>query len=151
MARYTERMHATNTSQTREKGERCPALRKDGQPCRALAGASGYCVGHCPDAQQNRAKGGAGTSRGNRAAKLLPSRLRPVADLIEQALTEVYAGTLDARRASALAALAGVMVRIVISGELEERMRELERMWAEHAETEQRARKIGQHRQGGWQ
>ena len=30
--------------------KQCPAIRRDGQPCQASAGASGYCVGHRPGA-----------------------------------------------------------------------------------------------------
>ena len=56
----------------------------------------------------------------------MPARLRPVAILLETALEEVHAGTLDPRQATAMAFIAGALVRVITSGEMEERMRALE-------------------------
>ncbi len=109
-----------------EKGERCPAVRRDGSPCTANAGASGYRVGHNPTAQEARRKGGRGTSRAARAQKLLPARLRPAAERLERALNEVHDGELDPRAATAMPSLAGALVRVITAGELEERLRRLE-------------------------
>lgn len=106
--------------------QRCPALRKDGQPCRATPGASGYCVGHDPASAAARAKGGRSTGRAARALRLLPERLRPVADMLARALEEVHSGALEPRRASAMAAVAGALVRVTQAGEMEERVRALE-------------------------
>ena len=89
-------------------------------------GASGYCIGHDPGALEARRKGGHGKSRAERAAKLLPARLQPVVSLLEDALAEVHRGELDPRAASAMASLAGALVRTITVGELEERLRALE-------------------------
>ena len=91
-----------------------------------MAGSSGFCVGHNPGAQEARRKGGQSTSRAARAQRLLPARLRPVADRLEQALRQVHDGELDPRLATAMASLAGALVRVLTSGEMEERMRALE-------------------------
>ena len=40
-------------------------------------------------------------------------------------MQELYAGKLDPRRATAMASLAGVMVKVLHAGELEELMRKL--------------------------
>ena len=61
-----------------------------------------------------------------RAAKLLPARLQPMVSLLEDALGEVHRGELDPRAASAMASLAGALVRAITAGELEERLRTLE-------------------------
>ena len=61
-----------------------------------------------------------------RAAKLLPARLQPMVSLLEDALGEVHRGELDPRAASAMASLAGALVRTITAGELEERLRALE-------------------------
>ena len=114
------------SSDTRAGAQRCPALRKDGQPCRAAAGASGFCVGHDPASAEARAKGGRHTGRAARALRLLPERLRPVADMLASALVEVHSGALEPRQASAMAAVAGALVRVVQAGEMEERVRALE-------------------------
>jgi len=57
---------------------------------------------------------------------LVPPRLVPVYDRLEQALGQVHDDTLQPRQASAMAALARAMVAVLTSGELEERVRELE-------------------------
>ncbi len=109
-----------------ENIQRCPAVRKDGRPCTASTGSSGFCIGHDPSAQEARRKGGLATSKAARAGKLLPARLRPVADLLEKALEEVHEGQLDPRVATAMASLAGALVKVFQAGEMEERLRRLE-------------------------
>ena len=116
----------SSTSVAGGKSQRCPAVRRDGTPCTANAGSSGYCLGHSPEAQEARRKGGQATSRAARAQRLLPARLRPVADRLEQALKQVHDGELDPRLATAMASLAGALVRVLTSGEMEERLRALE-------------------------
>ena len=49
-----------------------------------------------------------------------------MAGRLERALTEVHDGRLDPRAATAMASLAGALVRVITSGELEERLRSLE-------------------------
>jgi hypothetical protein len=46
--------------------------------------------------------------------------------MLEQAFTEVYTGQLEPKRATAMAALARSMVAVLTSGDLEERLRNLE-------------------------
>ena len=106
--------------------QRCTSTRRDGLPCTAQAGTSGYCIGHDPGALDARRKGGHATSRAERAGKLLPARLQPMVSLLEDALGEVHRGELDPRAASAMASLAGALVRAMTAGELEERLRALE-------------------------
>lgn len=106
--------------------QRCTSTRRDGEPCTAQAGTLGYCIGHDPGALEARRKGGRATSRAERAAKLLPTRLQPMVSLLENALGEVHRGELDPRAASAMASLAGALVRTITAGELEERLRALE-------------------------
>ena len=43
--------------------QRCTSIRRDGAPCTAKAGASGYCIGHDPGAQEARHKDGHAKSR----------------------------------------------------------------------------------------
>ena len=97
--------------------QNCTSTRRDGSPCMARAGVSGYCIGHDPGAQDARRKGGHDKSRAERAGKLLPASLQPMVSLLEAALGEVHRGELNPRAASAMASLAG---------ELEERLRTLE-------------------------
>jgi hypothetical protein len=106
--------------------QHCISTRRDGARCTAKAGASGHCIGHDPGAAEARRRGGHAKSRAERAGKLLPARLQPVVGLLEDALGEVHRGELDPRAASAMASLAGALVRAITVGELEERLRALE-------------------------
>ena len=106
--------------------QRCGATRKDGQHCTAHAVSDGLCVGHSPRAQEARRKGGHASARSARLGKLVPPRLLAIYDALETALAEVHSGVLDPRAATALASLAGAMVRVLTAGELEERVRRLE-------------------------
>ena len=57
---------------------------------------------------------------------LVSTRRIPVFNMLEQALNEVYTGQLDTKRATAMAALARSIVAVLTTGELEERLRNLE-------------------------
>ncbi len=106
--------------------QRCKSTRLDGQPCRAWAQANGFCVGHSPEAPEWRRKGGKNSSKRARADKLLPLRLRPILELLEQALTEVHASKLDSKQGSAMASLANAITKVYESGILEDRLTILE-------------------------
>ncbi len=56
----------------------------------------------------------------------MPRRLRPVFNLLARAMVETYEGGLDPRQANAMSSLAGAMVRVLVGGEIEERVRRLE-------------------------
>ena len=113
-------------SDARENLQRCPAIKKNGDPCTARATGDGFCIGHSPNALEARRKGGAATSKLNRAKMLMPARLKPVSERLERALEEVHTGELEPRKATAMASVAGALVKVVTSGELEERVRMLE-------------------------
>ncbi|MDP2858887.1 MAG: hypothetical protein Q8P50_13050 [Bacillota bacterium] len=77
-------------------------------------------------AQEARRAGGYNSARAARLGKLVPPRLMAVYDTLELALGQVYRGEIDPRVATAMASLAGAMVRVLTSGELEARVRALE-------------------------
>src|SRR2546428_11734384 len=110
-------------------GTGCKAIKRNGQGCAGRPGESGFCFAHDPSLESTResarVKGGENSSRAVRLEKLMPRRLRPLFDLLEQAMKELYEGKLDPRRATAMASLAGVMVKVLHAGELEELMRKL--------------------------
>ena len=108
----------------------CRATRKDGQPCHAPAHASGYCFSHDPDLQDKRraayALGGHNKAKSVRLRRLIPPRLLPVFDRLEGVLEELHDGAIDPRTATAMAAVASVLCRLLTAGEVEERLRNLE-------------------------
>lgn len=82
---------------------------------------SGFCFTHDPTLSATReaarVRGGKNSSSRARLEKLMPERLRPTFELLDKAVTEVYEGRLAPQRASAMASLAGTMVKIVKAGE----------------------------------
>jgi len=106
--------------------QHCASTHRDGAPFPAQAGASAYCIGHDPGAMEARGKGGHAMSQAERTAKLLPARLQPKVSLLEDAPGGVHRGELDTRAASAMASLAGALMRAMTPGQLEERLRALE-------------------------
>ena len=108
----------------------CVGQKRDGTPCRARATSDGLCMVHSPalreKAQEARRQGGLNKARIARLGKLVPPRLMSVYDHLDEALGQVHRGELTPQQATAMAALAGAMVRVLTSGELEERLRRLE-------------------------
>ncbi|HAP89876.1 MAG TPA: hypothetical protein DCR15_09060 [Arthrobacter bacterium] len=109
----------------------CEGTRKDGSACKGQAlPSSAFCWAHDPANQgkvaQARSAGGKARSRARRADRLLPATLRPVVAQLLDAIGETHDGTLDARQASAMASLAGALVRVYQAGTLEERVAALE-------------------------
>jgi hypothetical protein len=111
--------------------KRCISNRRDGQPCQAPAvTTAGFCFTHAPALATKRnaarQRGGQNSAKIVRLRGLIPPRLRDVYGMLENALEEVHDGKLDYRDASAMASIARAMVSVLTSGELEERVRDLE-------------------------
>jgi hypothetical protein len=58
--------------------------------------------------------------------KLLPLRLVPIFQRLEQVFLKLDAGEYDRQRATAMATVAGMLIKIVQAGEFEERLRIIE-------------------------
>lgn len=90
----------------------------------------GYCFSHSPALEKKRlearATGGKNSARVARLRGLVPPRLIPVYDRLEKALVEVHTGELESKQATAMAAIARAMIAVLTSGELEERLRDVE-------------------------
>ena len=114
------------TRAARDKTERCPAIKKNGSRCTARAVAGGFCIGHRPEAEEARRMGGTASSNANRARKLLPSRLQPVAEAMEIALTEVHTGKITPAQATAMASVASIYLKLHTVVDFEERIKKLE-------------------------
>lgn len=113
------------------EAKQCAGIRRDGQRCAApVMGAGPHCFAHDParaaDRDAARRKGGRNSSRVARIHGLLPPRLLPLFDQLEQALADVLSGSLDPRQATAAAAVGRAMVSALQAGELEERLRRVE-------------------------
>ena len=126
-----------------DKQPRCAATRKDGQPCQAPALPDDrYCWAHserlAAERDEARRRGGRNRAALVRLRQATPARLRPVFNRLEQALEKVEDGTLTPAQAQAMAALARAMVAVLETGELEERLRELEAATAQVREGAQR-------------
>jgi len=108
----------------------CKAQRRDGQPCTVRALADGYCFAHSPSTADKRrmahTTGGRNSAGTKRVNKLVPATLRPLLQTLLVAVDEVHAGKLTAAQASAMAALAGAVVKFYETAELTERLLALE-------------------------
>ena len=112
---------------------RCRGVRRDGAPCQApphAVNAAGWCWAHSPENAEARraarAKGGQNKATAKRVDRLVPATLRPVVATLLDALAEVHDGTLTPGQASAMASLAGAVVKVYQAGVLEERVEVLE-------------------------
>jgi hypothetical protein len=109
---------------------RCTGTNRDGRPCSAQAWRDGLCRWHHPDLAAARAgwraKGGERRSNASRARKALPKDLRDVLDTLLGALAAVEAGSLTPGQATAMASLAGAILRTHQLAELEPRLAALE-------------------------
>ena len=103
-----------------------PAVPPAGSRVLHQLGRRGIAVGQPPKAQGACRKGSLGKSRSDSSQRILPTRFRPVATILEQALQEVHRGQLDPTVATAMASLAGTLVRVITSEELEQRLRAVE-------------------------
>ncbi len=108
----------------------CAGTRRDGQPCGAPALLGNHCFAHSPEnaaaRDQARRRGGQGKARTERAGKLVPSTLRPVLAALLEVLGEVQSGDLAPGQANAVANVAGAIVKVYTSGQLEDRLADLE-------------------------
>lgn len=114
----------------------CGGTRHDGSRCRStVVLASGYCAAHDPDRQAEmavaRAKGGRGKARTARIERLVPSTLKPVLATLLETLGQLHSGELDPKTGSAMAAVAGAIVKVYQAGTLEERLQALEQAYAD--------------------
>jgi len=105
---------------------RCPAVKRNGSICGAVALPSGSCIGHRQGADDARRLGGRNSARAIRAERRLPPPLKKIGILLHIALEEVYVGTLAADKAKAMASLASVLIKVHEADALEERLIALE-------------------------
>jgi len=115
------------------KQKLCKAASAGGKPCRAKAIRGDYCFAHSPELadKRNEARklGGENKSKAKRLAKLNSDRLSPVLEKLGKSLEEVYDGKREPKTATAMASLANAITRVLSSGELELRVRDLERKY----------------------
>ena len=106
---------------------RCKATRKDGEPCQAWASRStGLCPLHGPNSLQIHVDGGLSKTRAHMLETRLPSRMKPVIDLLSGAIAEAHAGKLQPSAAQGMAALATALIRVTEFAELIQRVEALE-------------------------
>jgi hypothetical protein len=110
---------------TTEK-QTCTALTKSGVRCRGWPDVSGKCPAHRPNAHEVRVYAGQCRSRQHQLETRLPSRFKPVLDLLANAITETHAGSLRPAAAQGMAALATALIKVTEFSELIQRVEELE-------------------------
>ncbi len=114
----------------------CSATKEDGTPCRARArSAGGLCAFHDPACRTATWAGRrAGGRQRSRPRVTLPAStqcpelrsVRDVCELLSGTIGDVRAGRLDPKIANTVGYLAGVLVRALEVGKIEERLAALE-------------------------
>lgn len=104
----------------------CAAMTKAGTRCRGWPDKSGYCPAHRPNAHEIRVYAGHCRSRQHRLETRLPTRFKPVLDLLANSITETHEGKLKPSAAQGMAALATSLIRVTEFAELIQRVEALE-------------------------
>ena len=115
-----------------QSDSKCLGIRVDGKPCRStIVGDYGYCFSHDPTREEDRTvartREGRASSKLRRARKLAPPMLIDVYEELQSALTDVRSGVLSPAQGQSMSSLARALVTTLQVGELEERLRNLER------------------------
>lgn len=116
--------------------KQCKFRKKDGGRCRANAqSANGLCVFHDPAraSDGHRARRAGGLTR-TRSMAILPADTpdhpltnpRQVSDLLAKSINQLRRGELDLRIANGIGYLAGVLLRALEQGPIEDRLANLE-------------------------
>jgi hypothetical protein len=110
---------------------KCQGTTRLGAPCNTTARPdSNWCLWHDPALEEERSEwrreGGRGKSNISRAAKRLPETLHDVQLALLRAVQGIEDGTLEPKRAQALASLARAFCTLHEKGEIEHRLAELE-------------------------
>lgn len=124
--------------------ERCKAETKAGNPCKAPAVERGLCFFHAnPDklAEMGRLGGSKNRHANPGDCDLQPRPLKTIADvstLLEETINRVRKGPFDLRAANSIGFLAGILLKGLERGRVEERLDDLEATMAgnKQADTE---------------
>jgi hypothetical protein len=111
---------------TMQQKETCRANTKAGTRCRGWPDKSGFCPAHREGAHAIRVYAGQCRSKQHQLETRLPSRFRPVLDLLGNAISETHAGKLQPSAAQGMAALATALIRVTEFAELIQRVEALE-------------------------
>lgn len=126
-----------------QESRRCPAIFSSGKPC-PIRPAEGkvYCANHDPDrpnaARDNAARGGQNKAADVRARKLLRGNLETMGqarDVVLLAILEVHGGTITAKVAQAISALARTADALTVTDSLEQQIAEQNRRLAQLEEA----------------
>jgi len=125
--------------------ERCKAQTKAGVPCQAPAIEGGLCFCHAhPERLAELGRQGGQKNRRWKAEEAdLPNmplkNVGQVSQLLSETINRVRQGPFDLRAANAIGFLAGILLKAIDSGRIEDRLAHLEAVLAHTTETETEA------------
>jgi len=103
----------------------CNATRTNGSPCKApVVGGQEQCIGHLPNAELARAKGGEQSSALARVQKHIPPEYREVKQDILQGIQDVIDGKMSPQELAAIATASNSLMKYVETFELKAQLEE---------------------------
>ena len=103
----------------------CNKTKTNGNPCKAPAVAGQeQCIGHMPNAELARAKGGEKSSALARLQKYIPQNLKELNADLFKAFEDVHKGHISPQQGASMATLANSILRLYETAELNAELQE---------------------------
>ena len=110
----------------------CAGTRVNGELCTAVVVTDReFCVGHLPNANDNRARGGQQSAALARLQKHIPQDLRELKTDLYKALDDVHAGRVSPQQGAAMATIANAIIRVYETAELNAELQEAKELIVE--------------------
>ena len=110
----------------------CNKTKTNGNSCTATAVAGQLqCIGHLPNAEVARAKGGEQSSALVRLQKYIPQELNELKTDLYQALDDVHKQRISPQQGAAMATIANAIIKVYETAELNAELQEAKEMIAE--------------------
>ena len=103
----------------------CNATKVNGGPCKVpVVGGQEQCIGHLPNAELARAKGGAQSSALARVQKYIPAEYKELKQDLFQGIQDVKNGQLSPQQLASIATASNSLIKLHESFELKAQLEE---------------------------
>ena len=103
----------------------CNATRTNGDPCKApVVGGQEQCIGHLPNAELARAKGGEQSTALARVMKYIPAEYKELRQDLFQGIQDVKSGQMSPQQGASIATMANSIMKLHETFELKAQLEE---------------------------